>query len=176
MARAGSRVGGSVPKEYVPSVKKGLDLQKENGVLAGFPTVDFRARLVDGKYHEVDSSDYAFQLAGSKGFQAAVKIGNPVLLEPIYELEVICPEDSMGDIMGDINSKRGRILGMERKGKYQVIRAQVPLAEVQRYAADLDSLTQGRGSFTMSFSHYEEVPSNLAEKIIAESKVEEDEE
>ncbi len=168
--------GGSIPQQYRPSVEKGIRDRMAKGVIAGYPFVDIRVTLVDGKYHEVDSSDYAFQLAGSKGFQAAVKIGNPVLLEPIYELEVICPEDSMGDIMGDINSKRGRILGMERKGKYQVIRAQVPLAEVQRYAADLDSLTQGRGSFTMSFSHYEEVPSNLAEKIIAESKVEEDEE
>ncbi len=167
--------GGAIPQQYRPSVEKGIRDRMAKGVIAGYPVVDIRVYLIDGKYHEVDSSDYAFQLAGSKAFQAAAKKGNPVLLEPIYSLEVVCPEEVMGDIMGDINAKRGRILGMEPKGKYQVIRAQVPLAEVQRYAADLDSLTQGRGSFTMTFSHYEEVPAHIAEKIIAEAKLEEEE-
>ncbi|MCD6498963.1 MAG: elongation factor G [Deltaproteobacteria bacterium] len=168
--------GGSIPQQYRPSIEKGIRDRMRKGVIAGYPFVDIRVTLVDGKYHDVDSSDYAFQLAGSKAFQAATKKANPVLLEPLYTIEVVCPDDSMGDIMGDINSKRGRILGMEPMGKYQVIRAQVPLAEVQRYAADLDSLTQGRGSFSLTFAQYEEVPAQLAEKIIAESKVEEDEE
>jgi elongation factor G len=168
--------GGSIPQTYRPSVEKGILDRMAKGVIAGYPVTDIKVTLLDGKYHDVDSSDYAFQLAGSKGFQAAVKSGNPVLLEPIYEIEIVCPDECMGDIMGDINAKRGRVLGMEAAGKNQVIKARVPLAEIQRYAADLDSLTQGRGSFTMRFGQYEQMPSNLAEKIIAASKTEEEEE
>jgi elongation factor G len=168
--------GGSIPQQYRPSVQKGIRDRMAKGVIAGYPVMDIRVVLVDGKYHEVDSSDYAFQLAGSKAFQAACRAANAVLLEPVYDMEITCPEECMGDIMGDINSKRGRILGMEAKGKNQVIKAQAPIAEIQRYAADLDSLTQGRGMFTMAFNRYEELPTHLAEKIIGESKVEEDEE
>ncbi len=166
--------GGSIPQTYRPSVEKGILDRMAKGVIAGYPVMNIKVRLLDGKYHDVDSSDYAFQAAGSKGFQAAVAKGNPVLLEPIYEMEIVCPEECMGDIMGDINSKRGRVLGMEAVGKNQLIRAQVPLSEIQRYAADLDSLTQGRGSFTMKFTQYELLPGNLAEKIIAEAKTEEE--
>ena len=166
--------GGSIPQTYRPSVEKGILDRMAKGVIAGYPVMNIKVRLLDGKYHDVDSSDYAFQAAGSKGFQVAVAKGNPVLLEPIYNMEVVCPEDCMGDIMGDINSKRGRVLGMEAVGKNQVIKAQIPLSEIQRYAADLDSMTQGRGSFTMSFSQYEQLPSNLAEKIVAEAKLEEE--
>jgi elongation factor G len=167
--------GGSIPQTYRPSVEKGILDRMAKGVIAGYPVMNIKVRLLDGKYHDVDSSDYAFQAAGSKGFQAAVAKGNPVLMEPIYEMEIVCPEECMGDIMGDINSKRGRVLGMEAVGKNQVIKAQVPLSEIQRYAADVDSLTQGRGSFTMNFFQYEQLPSNLAEKIIAAAKTEEEE-
>lgn len=168
--------GGSIPQQYRPSVEKGILDRMAKGVIAGYPVMNIKVTLLDGKYHDVDSSDYAFQLAGSKGFQAAVRSGNPVLLEPVYELEIVCPEDAMGDIMGDVNAKRGRVLGMEPVGKNQIIKAQIPLAEIQRYAADIDSMTQGRGSFTMRFSQYEQVPANLAQKIIEAAKVEEEEE
>ncbi len=168
--------GGSIPKQWIPSVEKGIKDRMRKGVIAGYPVMNVSINLVDGKYHDVDSSDFAFQLAGSKGFQAAVKNASPVLLEPVYQMEITVPEDSMGDIMGDITSKRGRPMGSESKGSSVTIQAQAPLAEIQRYAADLESMTSGRGSFTLVFDHYEEVPANLAEKIIAASKVEEDEE
>ncbi|MDY0004057.1 MAG: elongation factor G [Polyangia bacterium] len=167
--------GGSIPRQWIPSVEKGVKDRMRKGVIAGYPVMNVRIRLVDGKYHDVDSSDFAFQLAGSKGFQAAVKNASPVLLEPIYMMDITVPDDCMGDIMGDITSKRGRPMGSENIGNTVVIRAQAPLAEIQRYAADLESMTSGRGSFTLVFDHYEEVPANLAEKIIAESKVELDE-
>jgi elongation factor G len=168
--------GGSIPRQWIPSVEKGVKDRMRKGVIAGYPVMNVRIRLVDGKYHDVDSSDFAFQLAGSKGFQAAVKIASPALLEPIYQMEITVPDDCMGDIMGDITSKRGRPMGSEQLGNTVIIKAQAPLAEIQRYAADLESMTSGRGSFTLAFDHYEEVPANLAEKIISESKVEEDEE
>jgi elongation factor G len=168
--------GGSIPKQWIPSVEKGIKDRMRKGVIAGYPVMNVSINLVDGKYHDVDSSDFAFQLAGSKGFQAAVNNASPVLLEPVYQMEITVPEDSMGDIMGDITSKRGRPMGSESKGNSVTIKAQAPLAEIQRYAADLESMTSGRGSFTLTFDHYEEVPANLAEKIIAASKVEEDEE
>jgi len=168
--------GGSIPRQWIPSVEKGIKDRMRKGVIAGYPVMNVSINLVDGKYHDVDSSDFAFQLAGSKGFQAAVKNASPVLLEPVYQMEITVPEDSMGDIMGDITSKRGRPMGSESKGKLVTIQAQAPLAEIQRYAADLESMTSGRGTFTLVFDHYEEVPANLAERIIAESKVEEDEE
>jgi elongation factor G len=167
--------GGSIPRQFIPSVEKGIRDRMSRGVIAGFPVVNIRIRLKDGKYHPVDSDGRSFEMAGSKGFQAAFKQANPILLEPMMNLEVICPEDNMGDIIGDVSSRRGKVLGTEAKARSQVIKAQVPLAEALRYAVDLESLTAGRGAFTMAFSHYEEVPSNLAEKIIAGAAVAEDE-
>jgi elongation factor G len=168
--------GGSIPRQWIPSVEKGVRERMRKGVIAGYPVMNIQVDLVDGKYHDVDSSDFAFQLAGSKGFQAAVKNANPVLLEPVYAMEITVPEECMGDIMGDITSKRGRPLGSESKGHNITVQAQAPLAEIQRYSADLESMTSGRGSFTLYFDHYAEVPANLADKIIAASQVEEDEE
>lgn len=168
--------GGAIPKQWIPSVEKGIRNRMAKGVIAGYPVINVRVTLLDGKYHDVDSSDAAFQMAGSKGFQAAVKNAGAVLLEPIYNLHVTVPQDYMGAIMGDITSKRGRPLGSEQKGKMVTINAQVPLAEIQRYSADLESMTSGRGTFSMSFDHYERVPNEIAEKIIASAKLEEEEE
>jgi elongation factor G len=166
--------GGSIPKQWIPSVEKGAKDRMNKGVIAGYPVINVRISLLDGKYHPVDSSDAAFTMAGSKGFSAAVKLANPVLLEPIYKIEVVVPQDYMGAIMGDITSKRGRPLGSDQLGKNVSISATVPLAEVQRYSADLESMTSGRGSFTMEYDHYERVPSEIATKIIATMKSEED--
>ncbi len=160
--------GGVIPKEFIPSVEKGVKQAMEQGILAGYPVVDVRVRLFDGSFHEVDSSDIAFQIAGSLAFKEAAKKANPVLLEPIMEVEVETPEDYVGDVIGDLNSRRGKILGMEKKGVITVIKAMVPLAEMFGYATTLRSLTQGRGTFIMKFSHYEEVPQSVAEKIIGE--------
>ena len=168
--------GGAIPRQFIPSVEKGIRDRMAKGVIAGYPVVDVKVTLVDGKYHDVDSDSRSFEFAGSKGFQAAFKQCKPILLEPIMKLEVTCPEENMGDVIGDINQKRGRVLGMEAKGKNQVIKAQVPMAECLKYAADLRSMTAGRGSFTMELSHYDEVPAHLAEKIIQEAKVAEEEE
>jgi elongation factor G len=167
--------GGAIPRQFIPSVEKGIRERMAKGVIAGYPVVDIKVTLKDGKYHPVDSDGRSFERAGSKGFQAAFKKANPALLEPVMNLEVICPEDNMGDIIGDVSSRRGKVQGTEVKGRNQVIRAQVPLSETLRYAVDLESLTAGRGAFSMSFSHYEEVPSNLAEKIIADAKIAEEE-
>jgi elongation factor G len=167
--------GGSIPKQFIPAVEKGVRERMGKGVIAGFPVVNIKVTLRDGKFHPVDSDGRSFERAGSKGFQAAIKEANPVLLEPIMQLEVICPEDNMGDIIGDLSSRRGKVQGTEAKGRNQIIKALVPQAEVLRYAVDLESLTAGRGAFSLSFSNYEEVPSNLAEKIIADAKVAEDE-
>ena len=167
-------VGGVIPKQYRPAVEKGIIESMKKGVLAGYPTVDLRAILYDGSYHTVDSSEMAFKVAGSLAFKKGAAMADPVLLEPIYNLEVTVPTDYMGDIMGDLNSKRGKIMGMEEgigKGK-QIIKAQVPLAEIFRYSIDLRSITQGRGTFTMQFSHYEEVPSQIAQDIIEQAKQE----
>ena len=147
----------------------------EMGVIAGFPVVNIKVTLKDGKYHSVDSDGRSFEMAGSKGFQNAVNQATPILLEPIMNLDVVCPDEYMGDIFGDVSSRRGKVLGTEAKGHRQVIKATVPMVEVLRYAVDLESITAGRGAFTVSFSHYEEVPSNLAEKIIADAKVAEEE-
>jgi elongation factor G len=166
-------VGGVVPRQYIPAVEKGIIEAAKEGALAGYPTVDFKVGLVDGSYHPVDSSEMAFKIAGSMAFKKAVMESKPTLLEPVMLLEITVPDDAMGDVMGDLNSRRGRVLGMESKAKNQVIKANVPLAEVLRYAADLRSMTAGRGMFTMKFSHYEEVPAQLQEKIIAASKEEE---
>lgn len=164
-------VGGVIPRQYIPAVEKGIAESKEQGVLAGYPVVDFRVTLYDGSFHEVDSSEMAFKIAGSLGFKKAVTEANPVLLEPVMNLEVIVPDDCMGDIIGDLNARRGRVLGVIPQGnQYQSIKAQAPMSEVLQYASGLRSMTGGRGDFTMEFSHYEEVPGHLTEKIIAESK------
>ncbi len=168
-------VGMNVPRNFVPAVEKGVRQALEKGPLAGFPVVDVKVQFYDGKSHEVDSSDMAFMIAASQCFKKGVQECQPVLLEPIMELEIEVPEDVMGDVIGDINARRGKVLGMEPKGKIQVIKAHVPLAEVQRYALDLNAITGGRGTFRMKFSHYEEVPPQIAEKIIAQAKSQEEE-
>ena len=163
--------GGAIPNQFVVSVEKGVRKALEEGVLAGYPVVDVRVLLVDGKYHEVDSSDIAFQIAGSMAFKEAATAAGLVLLEPIMDLSARVPEEQMGDIIGDLNAKRGRILGMEPQGDgTTVVQAQVPQAEVLRYASGLRSMTGGRGTFTMVFSHYEEVVPHVAERVIAEAK------
>jgi elongation factor G len=163
--------GGAIPNQFIPSVEKGIVKTMEQGVISGNPMVDIRCTLVDGKFHTVDSSDMAFQIAGSLALKEAADAAGVVLLEPIVELEVVIPETQTGDVMGDLNSKRAKIAGVESAaaGK-QRVKAMVPQAEVARYAIDLRSLTGGRGAFTMRFSHYEEVPSHLADKIIAEAQ------
>ncbi len=163
-------VGGAIPREFIPAVEKGVREAMEQGVLAGYPVIDVRVRLVDGSYHEVDSSELAFAIAGSLGFKEAAKKANPVLLEPIMRLEVVTPEEYLGDVLGDISSRRGKVEGMDARGNVKVIRAFVPLAEMFGYATQLRSLTQGRANFTMQFSHYEKVPAHLAEEIIKKAK------
>jgi elongation factor G len=163
-------VGGVIPKQYIPSVEKGIVEAMQEGVLAGFPVVDLRVTLYDGTFHEVDSSDMAFKIAASMGFKKGCQGANPTLLEPIMKMTVTVPEENMGDIIGDLNGRRGRVLGVEAQGKAQVITAHVPMAEVLLYAPDLVSKTGGRGFFEMEFAHYEEVPPHLAEKIIAEAR------
>ncbi len=166
--------GGAISRTYIPSVDKGVRERMAKGVLAGYPVVDVHVKLFDGKEHPVDSSDYAFQVAGSLAFQEAMMNAKPILLEPIYKLTVKVPKDYVGDIMGDINSRRGRIIGMDTEGKYQVIIAEVPYAELMDYARAIRSITGGRGTFKMEFDHYAEVPAHLAEKIIAEASKEEE--
>jgi len=161
-------VGGVIPKEFIPSVEKGVREAMQSGVVAGYPVVDVKVKLFDGSYHEVDSSDIAFQIAGSIAFKEAMKKADPVLLEPIMEVEVETPDEYVGDVIGDLNSRRGKIMGMENKGVITVVKAYVPLAEMFGYATTLRSLTQGRGTFIMKFSHYEEVPQHVAEQIIGE--------
>ena len=160
--------GGAIPRNFIPSVEKGVLQAMPKGAVAGYPIVDVRVILYDGSYHEVDSSDMAFQIAGSMALRKAILEANPVLLEPIMDAEVIIPEDYLGAISGDLNSRRGRIMGMEVKGKSQVVKASVPLAEMFKYANDLRSLTGGRGMYTMRFSHYEEVPHKVASTIISQ--------
>jgi len=161
-------VGGAIPKEYIPAVQAGMIEAMETGVLAGFPMEDVKVELIDGSYHEVDSSEMAFKIAGSMAFREAAKNARPVLLEPIEEVEVVVPEEYMGDVMGDLNSRRGHIEGMALRAGAQVIRAAVPLAQMFGYATDLRSMTQGRAVYTMQFSHYAEVPSAIAQEIIAQ--------
>ncbi|HWP85664.1 MAG TPA: elongation factor G [Terriglobia bacterium] len=162
--------GGAIPKNYIPAVEKGILESAARGYLAGYPVVDFRVILYDGSYHEVDSSEMAFKIAGSLAFKKAMEQAKPVLLEPIMNVEVYAPEQYSGDLIGDLNSRRGRIQGMETRGQSQVIKAQVPMAEMLNYASGLTSMTQGRGSFSMEFSHYDIVPSHIAEKIVAAAK------
>jgi elongation factor G len=160
-------VGGSVPKEYIPSVDLGIQEAMESGVLAGFPVVDVRASLVDGSYHDVDSSEMAFKVAGSMAFRNAMQRAKPKLLEPVMAVEVVTPEEYLGDVMGDLNGRRGRVEGLEPRGNAQAIRAHVPLAEMFGYATDLRSTTQGRATFTMQFDRYEEVPQSIATELVA---------
>lgn len=163
-------VGGVVPREYIPAVGAGLEDALKNGVLAGYPVVDIKAALVDGSYHDVDSSEMAFKIAASMALKAAVSKCNPVILEPMMKVEVVIPEEYMGDIMGDVTSRRGRVEGMEARGNAQVVRAMVPLSEMFGYATSLRSNTQGRGTFSMVFDHYEEVPKSVSEEIIKKNK------
>ena len=158
--------GGSIPTEFIPAVEKGVEEALENGVRAGFPMVDVRVTLVDGKYHDTDSSEIAFKVAGSLAFQEAAKRAKPVLLEPVFAVEVVTPEEYMGDVIGDLNRRRGRVHGMEPRGNAQVISAHVPLSEMFGYATDVRSMTQGRATYTMQFDSYEEVPPNIAEKVV----------
>jgi len=168
-------VGGVIPRQYIPAVEKGVVEAMAKGVLAGFPMTDIRVRLYDGSYHDVDSSEMAFKIAASMGFKKACQSARMVILEPIMNMEIVVPEENMGDIIGDMNSRRGRILGVDSRGNQQIIKAQVPLAEVLEYSADLTSMTSGRGSFTMEFSNYEEVPAQIAEKIIQANQVKQEE-
>ena len=161
-------VGGAVPKEYIPAVEAGMRDAVETGVLAGFPMEDIRVQLIDGSFHEVDSSEMAFKIAASMAFREAARKAHPVLLEPVEDVEVVVPEEHMGDVMGDLSSRRGHIVGMEPRAGAQVIRATVPLAQMFGYATDLRSMTQGRATYSMQFSHYSEVPSAIAEEIIAQ--------
>lgn len=164
--------GGSVPSQFIPSVAKGVEKTMTEGAVAGYPVVDIRVTLVDGKFHAVDSSDMAFQIAGSIGFREAVADAGVALLEPVMDLEVMVPESHLGDIMGDLNSKRGRIQGTEAVGGHrQLVKAKAPMAEIARYAIDLRSMTGGKGTFRSTFSHYEQVPPHLADKVIAEAKL-----
>jgi elongation factor G len=168
-------VGGSIPTNYIPAVEKGIRQTRTSGVLAGYPFVDFRVTLYDGKHHPVDSSDLAFQIAGSQALRDATLDAKPVMLEPIMDVEISVPDQFMGDVIGDLNSKRGRVMGVEQVGKRQVIGATVPLSEMFRYSIDLKSITSARGSFTMDFSRYEQLPDELAQKVIADSKTDDTE-
>nr|MBU1327745.1 elongation factor G [Candidatus Omnitrophota bacterium] len=160
-------VGGVIPKNYIPSIEKGVVDAMSHGALAGYQIVDMRVIVYDGSYHDVDSSDMAFKIAGAMALRKGVLEANPILLEPIMDVDVIVPEEFMGDITGDLNSRRGRIAGMDVQGKYQVIKAKVPIAEMPKYASELKSITGGRGSYSMRFSHYDEVPAKQAQTIIA---------
>jgi len=169
-------VGGVIPNKYIPAVEKGIVERMSKGVLAGYPVVDVRATCFDGSYHSVDSSEMAFKVAGSMAFQKAFMDAQPVLLEPIYKVTIKVPEDYMGDVMGDISSRRGKIMGMDSEGKFQVINAQIPLAELYKYSTTLRSMTAGRGIHRREFSHYEEVPAETSVKIIEQAKKEKEEE
>jgi len=162
--------GMNVPRNFVPAVEKGIAEAMQSGVLAGYPVVDVKVRFYDGKSHEVDSSEMAFKIAAIMAFKRGVQEANPVLLEPIMKVEVTVPDENIGDVIGDLNSRRGRVLGVEGRGNYQMIQANVPMAEMLKYAPDLNSKTGGRGTFTMEFSHYEEVPAQFSEKVIAQAK------
>jgi elongation factor G len=159
-------VGGAIPREYIPAVENGVTEALSNGVLGGYPVIDIKVTLFDGSYHEVDSSEMAFKIAGSMAFKNGCKKADPVLLEPIMKVEVTVPEDYMGDIIGDMNSRRGKIEGMDAKGVMQIVRGFVPLSEMFGYATDLRSRTQGRATYAMEMHHFEEVPKNVTEKVI----------
>jgi len=167
-------VGGVVPRQYIPAVEKGVIEAMDKGILAGHPVVDLKVALVDGSFHAVDSSEMAFKIAGALAFRKGVQDSKPILLEPIMNITVRVPKDYVGDVIGDLNGRRGKVMGMDSEAKNEVINAQAPMAEIQRYAPDLTSFTGGRGSFKVEFSHYEELPAHLAEKIIAQANVEKD--
>jgi elongation factor G len=158
-------VGGAIPKEYIPAVDKGIQDAMTNGIMAGFPMVDIKVTLYDGSYHEVDSSEMAFKIAGSMGLKEGAAKAKPVLLEPIMKVEVVTPEENMGDVMGDLNSRRGMIQGMEDAPSGKIIRAEVPLASMFGYATDLRSATQGRATYSMEFAKYNEVPASIADAV-----------
>ncbi len=164
--------GGAIPKNYIPSVEKGIQEARQKGIIAGYPVVDFKVVLYDGSYHDVDSSDMAFKIASSMAFKRGVKEAKPTILEPIMNVEIYAPEDQMGDIMGNLNGRRGKPLGTEQRGKMSIIKAQVPLAEMLDFEPTLTSITGGRGYYTMEFSHYEEVPAQVQQKIIEQAKKE----
>jgi elongation factor G len=161
--------GGSIPRQYIPAVDKGAQEAAARGCLAGYPVVDVEVALYDGKYHDVDSSEMAFKIAGSKGFQEAMRQGGAMIIEPVMSIEVEVPDDAMGDVMGDISSRRGRVLGMDSNGTASVVKAHVPMAEMLTYSPDLNSMTAGRGTFTMQFDHYDPLPAHLTDKVIAAS-------
>jgi len=158
---------GAIPKEYIPAVKKGIEEAMEIGSLAGFPVKDIKVKLLDGSYHEVDSSEMAFKIAASMAFKDAISKGSPVLLEPIMKVEVTTPENYLGDVIGNINSRRGKIMKMEGRGELQVISADIPLSEMFGYATELRSITQGRGTYNMEFLKYEPAPKNVTDSIVA---------
>src|SRR5690606_17161600 len=160
-------VGGVIPREYIKPASEGMREAMDSGVLAGYPMVDVKVQLVFGSYHDVDSSEMAFKIAGSMALKEAARRANPVLLEPMMDVEVVTPAEYMGDVMGDLSSRRGKIGGMEQRGDSQVIRAQVPLSEMFGYSTTLRSMSQGRAVYSMQFAHYEEVPKSKAEEIIA---------
>jgi elongation factor G len=165
----------NVSKTFGPSIEKGVKAVMEQGVIAGYPVVDVLAAVFDGKEHPVDSKDIAFQIAGREVFKLCVQGAGAVLLEPIYDVEVVVPSDNMGDAIGDLNTRRARVQGMDQEGTKGVIRAQVPLAEIQRYANDLRSFTGGRGYYTLEFSHYEKVPAHIQQEIVEKIKKEREE-
>jgi elongation factor G len=162
--------GGSIPRSFIPAVDRGIQEALERGALAGYPVIDIAAEVFDGKFHAVDSDELSFRMAGIQSFRAAVPSLNPVLLEPVMHLTIRVPEDHTGDVMGDINSKRGKVMGIDSDGSSRVIEAEIPMSEVQRYAADLRSMTSGRGTFEIRFDHYAEVPHQEAQKVIAASQ------
>ncbi len=159
-----------VPREYIPAVDKGVQEQMENGVLGGYPMVDVKVTLYDGSYHDVDSSEMAFKIAGSMGFKEGALKANPVLLEPIMKVEVVTPEEYMGDVMGDINRRRGLVQGMDDSPSGKIIRAEVPLGEMFGYATDLRSATQGRATYSMEFGKYNEAPTSIAESVVKKNQ------
>jgi elongation factor G len=162
--------GGSIPKQFIPAVDKGVQEALNRGILAGFPVVDVAAEVFDGKYHPVDSDELSFRMAGISALRTASDSLRPALLEPVMKVKISVPADHIGDVMGDINSKRGRVLGMEGEGALRTVEAEVPMVEIQQYAAELRSLTSGRGSFEVEFDHYAEMPHNEAEKVISSSR------
>jgi len=165
-------VGGVIPRGYIPAVEKGVQEAMHKGIVAGFPVIGVVATVYDGSYHDVDSSEMAFKIAGSMAFKKAMEGARPVLLEPVVKLEIVVPSDYMGDVMGDINSRRGKVLGMDSRGRNQVVRAEVPMSEALTYAIELRSMTSGQGYFTQEFSHYEEVPAHIADKVVKERDAE----
>ncbi len=165
-------VGGSVPRNYIPAVEKGVVEAYQEGVLAGYPVVGVKTTLYDGSFHPVDSSEICFKIAGAQAFKKGMAEGRPILLEPIMNLKVTVPSDLTGEIIGDLNTKRARVMGMNPEGDMNVIEAQVPLSEIQRYSIDLKSMTQGRATYAMAFDHNEEVPAQITQKIIAQRQAE----